>query len=164
MNGQTIGKRQMKIKVVKLDGSRPRFSSYLLRWLLRIIDTSFVGVVGIIAISSSSKGQRIGDMVAGTTVIKLQEVQKIASRDLIAEVKAEQAAETNSLVYPEAEKLSAKDIEIMEEALRIFRTSKDTAPLLATDKKVRDLLGINPDANPIDFIKQLIKDYYTTKG
>ena len=39
-NGRSPGKAVMKLRVVKLDGSRPAFSNYLIRWLLRIIDIS----------------------------------------------------------------------------------------------------------------------------
>jgi len=37
-NGQTVGKSAAKIRVVKLDGSKPSFANYLVRWLLRIVD------------------------------------------------------------------------------------------------------------------------------
>ena len=49
-NGQTPGKRAMNIKVVKLDGSTPTISSYLLRWLFRLIDIYFYGAVAVISI------------------------------------------------------------------------------------------------------------------
>ena len=37
LNGQSVGKRQMNIRAVRLDGSPPGFSAYLPRWLLRLI-------------------------------------------------------------------------------------------------------------------------------
>ena len=37
-NGRTPGKAALDLRVVKLDGSKPAFSNYLIRWLLRIID------------------------------------------------------------------------------------------------------------------------------
>ncbi|HXU28785.1 MAG TPA: RDD family protein, partial [Bacteroidia bacterium] len=42
-NGQSIGKRVMKIKVISLDGARPKFSQFLLRWLFRMVDFSLTG-------------------------------------------------------------------------------------------------------------------------
>src|ERR1700743_3830347 len=42
MNGQSIGKRIMKIKVISLDGGQPRFGQYLLRWLFRIVDFALI--------------------------------------------------------------------------------------------------------------------------
>ncbi|MDP2059901.1 MAG: RDD family protein, partial [Flavobacteriaceae bacterium] len=37
-NGRTVGKMALNIRVVKIDGTRPRFSDYLIRWLFRIVD------------------------------------------------------------------------------------------------------------------------------
>ena len=80
--GRSFGKMIMKIKVVKLDGTQANFGAYLLRWLLRIIDTRlFSGVIALIAIVINGKGQRVGDMAAGTTVIKMK--QKITLNDTI---------------------------------------------------------------------------------
>ena len=36
LNGQTPGKVANKIRVVKLDGSKPTFGSYIIRWFLRL--------------------------------------------------------------------------------------------------------------------------------
>ncbi len=33
-NGQTVGKHAMKIRVVKIDGSKPAFANYFVRWIL----------------------------------------------------------------------------------------------------------------------------------
>ena len=69
-DGRTPGKSAMKLKVVKLDGSKPGFGSYFVRWIMRIVDISLTsGGVAIVAILISDKGQRLGDLAAGTTVI-----------------------------------------------------------------------------------------------
>ncbi|MGY3052679.1 putative RDD family membrane protein YckC [Pedobacter sp. UYEF25] len=73
MNGQSVGKKIMKIKVISLTGSQPTLSQYLLRWLFRIIDFSIIfgfGVVAVLAVAFTEKHQRIGDMIAKTIVIK----------------------------------------------------------------------------------------------
>ena len=69
-SGQTLGKRIINIKVVKADGSRCDMSSAFLRSILRIIDSLFIGIVGIIVILTTEKKQRIGDIVANTIVVK----------------------------------------------------------------------------------------------
>src|ERR1700688_3805678 len=38
MNGQSVGKRIMKIKVISLDGGRASFGQYVIRWLFRLVD------------------------------------------------------------------------------------------------------------------------------
>ena len=70
MNGQTPGKYLSKIRVTKIDGSKPTFGSYLIRWVLRLIDISLAsGSVALLTILLNGKGQRLGDLAAGTTVI-----------------------------------------------------------------------------------------------
>jgi len=70
-NGQTPGKRFIKIRVVQENGSSVTFLMVLIRNLLRIIDSLPFGyAVGIIAWLFSKRNQRLGDMAAGTIVIR----------------------------------------------------------------------------------------------
>ncbi|MEH6408408.1 MAG: RDD family protein, partial [Leeuwenhoekiella sp.] len=39
-NGRTPGKAAFNLRVVKLDGSKPGFGSFFVRWIMRIIDIS----------------------------------------------------------------------------------------------------------------------------
>src|SRR5690554_3046484 len=69
-NGRSPGKAAMGLRVVKLDGTKPAFSNYILRWLLRIIDiTATSGALALVSILLNGKGQRVGDLAASTTVI-----------------------------------------------------------------------------------------------
>ena len=71
--GQTIGKKLIKIKVVKIDGYQAGFGDYLIRWLFRIIENNMLGgLIGLVAMIVNSKTQRMGDMAAGTAVITLK--------------------------------------------------------------------------------------------
>src|SRR5690606_34488543 len=73
MEGQTIGKHVLKIKVIKIDGYQAGFGDYLIRWLFRLIDINInMGIIGLIAMLLSKKTQRLGDMSAGTAVITLK--------------------------------------------------------------------------------------------
>lgn len=70
MNGQSIGKKLIGIKVIGEDGGRPALHQYLIRWLTRPFDFFFFGLVGLLTVVLSKKNQRLGDMAAGTLVIK----------------------------------------------------------------------------------------------
>ena len=71
--GQTIGKRIMKTKVIKLDGYQAGFGDYLIRWLFRLVEILIgYGIIALIAVIASKKSQRLGDMAAGTAVITLK--------------------------------------------------------------------------------------------
>jgi len=71
LGGKTPGKMIAKIKVTNSDGSIPGIGSYFLRWLLSPIDVFLLwGSVGTLFILFSRNHQRLGDMAAGTIVVK----------------------------------------------------------------------------------------------
>ena len=71
LGGKTPGKMIVKIKVTNSDGSISGIGSYFLRWLLSLIDVFFLwGSVGTLFILVSKNHQRLGDMAAGTIVVK----------------------------------------------------------------------------------------------
>lgn len=74
-NGRTLGKRVAKIRVIHQSGRGVTFVESLGRNLVRFIDylPGFYGV-GIVAIFLSRRHQRLGDMVAGTLVVREREV------------------------------------------------------------------------------------------
>ena len=75
MDGKTIGKSSMSLRVVKIDGSKPDFASYFIRWILRIVDVVLsTGGIAVLTILIRGKGQRVGDIAAGTTVISEKKV------------------------------------------------------------------------------------------
>jgi len=70
MGGKTPGKMIVKIKVTNSDGTVSGIGSYFLRWILSPIDLLFWGSVGALFILLSQNHQRLGDMAAGTIVVK----------------------------------------------------------------------------------------------
>ncbi len=74
-NGRTLGKTVAKIRVIHQSGRGVSFVESLGRNLVRVIDwvPGFYGV-GIVAIFLSRRHQRLGDMVAGTLVVREREV------------------------------------------------------------------------------------------
>jgi uncharacterized RDD family membrane protein YckC len=70
-NGQTIGKRAFKLRVINEDGSPAQFTAVLIRNLLRLVDflPAFYGL-GVLVIVLSPKSQRLGDLAAGTYVVR----------------------------------------------------------------------------------------------
>ena len=70
-SGRTPGKRAVGIRVVRLHGEPVNFTSAVVRNLLRLVDgLPFGYLVGMICILASSKNQRLGDMAAGTLVMR----------------------------------------------------------------------------------------------
>lgn len=72
-NGQTPGKRIMRLRVVREDGRPVRFFEVFVRNLLRLaIDFNpFPSyAIGVVSIIFSARSKRVGDFVAGTVVVK----------------------------------------------------------------------------------------------
>jgi len=69
MNGQTVGKRLRKIKVVSHDGSSVTLGKSIVRFIFKSFGFLLYGVVSIVVIFFSKKSQRLGDMVANTLVV-----------------------------------------------------------------------------------------------
>ena len=69
--GQTIGKKLLKIKVVRENGEACGFGPAIIRTILRLVDAlPLLYIIGMILISRSDKKQRLGDCVAKTVVVK----------------------------------------------------------------------------------------------
>jgi uncharacterized RDD family membrane protein YckC len=71
MNGQTVGKRLINIRVRKELGYAPNFWDILLRNLIRLIDfLPFLYAIGFITMFLNKNAKRLGDFAAGTVVVK----------------------------------------------------------------------------------------------
>ncbi|MFZ1330196.1 MAG: RDD family protein, partial [Chitinophagaceae bacterium] len=57
MNGQSVGKKIMGIKVVNENGGRPSISQFLIRWMLRDIWFFFLLAIGLQSVSVGKKGE-----------------------------------------------------------------------------------------------------------
>ncbi|KRB56881.1 RDD family protein [Flavobacterium sp. Root186] len=153
--GQSFGKKLVKIKVVKIDGYQAGFGDYLIRWFFRIIDFSlFNGMIGLIAVASSKKSQRLGDMAAGTAVITLKNKINISHTIL------EDIGEAYVPTYPLVIKLSDNDMRIIKETFQSALTKNDHEIIYKLVAKIEGVTGIkNQSGNNNDFIRVVLKDY-----
>lgn len=155
MNGQSPGKRQMRIKVVSLDGSSPTIGAYLMRWLFRLVEVfALRGALAIVTIAASGKGQRLGDVAAGTSVVKLVRQEATSSDTVFAS--AEEGYEPS---FPQAAQLNDHDLSTIYEALEVSRDTGNSVPVTLLTGKVKSVLGIESDLPPVKFLYTIIKDH-----
>jgi uncharacterized RDD family membrane protein YckC len=162
MNGQTPGKRVLNIRVIRMNGTPASIGDYILRWIFSLIDFGILsGAIAVIIITAGGKGQRLGDLVAGTAVVKLTEQKEITTDEIF--VPAEQAYVPT---FNQAIQLNEKDIEIIQRALEVNRDQGNPRPMLAVVDKIKTQLGIQTDLPPVKFLYVLIKDfnYLTSDG
>jgi uncharacterized RDD family membrane protein YckC len=157
-NGQSIGKNVMKIRVIRTDGLEPTFVQYFLRWILRIIDIWISsGGVAILTILLNGRGQRVGDLAAGTTVVSLK--NQIQLSDTILTVDDDIYIPE----FPEAVNLTEKDISTCKDLLKANKMYEMPSSVIEANYKVKkileDKMGIKTEKQPLEFISKVVKDY-----
>jgi uncharacterized RDD family membrane protein YckC len=122
-NGQTPGKRWLKLRVIREDGRPVTFWEASVRNLLRTFDmmpAPFYSI-GLISVFISSSDQRIGDMVAGTVVVREREAEAPAFAQVFATPVSDPALRRS---FPPVdftaslETLAESEIEVVETFLR----------------------------------------------
>ncbi|SMC53428.1 RDD family protein [Moheibacter sediminis] len=185
-NGQTVGKMICKIRVVKLNGYHAGFPEYFTRWAFRLVDFwtgmfmilffipifgqetgSILGVlmlfmsgfVAFFSIIRTKKSQRIGDIVAGTTVLKLVEKHSMDITIL------EDIRESYIPMYSQVIKLTDNDARIIKDTFVIARKNQDYATLKRLRVKLESVMEIEGRGGDAEFIDTVMKDfnYYTQK-
>ena len=155
MDGQSPGKRQMDIKVVRIDGTPATIGNYVIRWLLRFIDINlFSGAIAMIVIAAGGKGQRLGDLAAGTTVVKLVAQRQVTANEVFTLVEDNYVPTFSQVIQ-----LTDQDIEVIQQALAVNRDSGNDAPVLVLTQKIKSMLGIQTDMPPVKFLYTVVKDY-----
>ena len=155
-NGQSIGKRLLKIKVISLDGAQPSIGQYFMRWIFRIVDFSLTGsLCGLICVAVSEKKQRVGDMVAGTTLIKTQPRTKFQN------IAFHPVDEDYLPVFDTVKQLTDRDVELIHEVLNTYYKTFNHLLIYQMAEKVAQTLGVSiPNGmNELEFLKTVIMDY-----
>ena len=153
-NGQTPGKAALEIRVVKLDGSRPRFSQYLIRWLLRLVDISFSsGSVAVVTILLNGKGQRLGDLAAETTVVS-EKKQHSLSQTLLVEFPDNYVPR-----YPQVTLLNDRDIQNIKSLYQNAKIKGNHRVIMSLSEKISKILEVYPEELPEEFVQNVLRDY-----
>jgi uncharacterized RDD family membrane protein YckC len=155
-NGQSIGKKALKIKVISLDGERPTIGQYAIRWIARLIDfTTSSGAVGLILVAVTEKNQRLGDLLANTSVVKTHPRTKF--EDLYF---TQQTEESYEPVFLEAQNLSTEDVYLINEVLKTYRKTFNIELVNKLEAKMRSKYEIiNIKKTGTGFLTTMLKDY-----
>ena len=162
-DGQSVGKAYMNLRVRRLDGGAPTVGAYLIRWLLRPIDiTLTTGAAAVASILFTGTSQRLGDLAAGTTVVRVQEATTLRDTSL-ADVE-----EDREVVFPQAERLADDDVEMATEVANTIATSSRTAATKDIGRRMKRILerkmGVESDMKTFPFLRTVIADYNSIHG
>lgn len=175
MNGQTIGKKLLNIRVISLDGGEPSLSQYIIRWMFKVFEwpfffgytyfslqsilgyiiiTAFWGLVVLIIIAVSKKNQRFGDIAANTVVVNTRSPFSVDDTIFM------NIAEKGYVVtFPEVLKLSDRDINTIKNVVNLYHKEHNTQTCARVASKVKEVLNIHSDMYPINFLETLLADY-----
>ncbi len=175
MNGQTIGKKIMSIRVISMDGGEPTFGQYVLRWITKVFEwpflfgyialnpamiflyifsTGVLGIVVVVIIGINKNGQRLGDLIAGTVVVSTKTQFSVNDTVFVDVLNTDYKPQ-----YPEVMRLSDGDINTIKTVL--MHAHKHNSPDLAmkVSYKIQDVLNIRTNLYCTDFLEKLMEDY-----
>ena len=156
--GQSVGKLVMKMRVVTIDGNAPSVGSILLRWLLYPIDSFFTGFLGVVFITFGKHRQRLGDLAAGTMVIKTSAAQY----DFYSINDYSYVQQGYEPTYPEAANLSTRQVDLIQRTLYSSDLSRRGELVYKLAIQVQQFLGV-PVAQGLYadvFLKTVFNDFY----
>jgi len=157
LNGQSVGKKIMGIKVISLSGEPPSFSQYLNRWVFRLVDFTLSGnMIGVIMIAATEKKQRLGDLVAGTVLVKT------TPRTQINNILFQPTdAATYSITYPEVIHLKDRDVQLIKEIIISVMRTRNLMLATRAQHKIEEILRLKSRHNdPISFLQSILADYH----
>ncbi|MCC5944231.1 MAG: RDD family protein [Bernardetiaceae bacterium] len=162
LNGQSIGKRVLKTRVVQINGEIPDTGQFLLRWIFRFVDiTLSIGGVAALLVLITRRKQRLGDLIAGTTIIMIE--ASIGTKVTMQQVldKHQQEAD-REVVFPEAVKLKEAEMLIVKKVINrvVRKPQKEQALATETAQILQERLQItHKEASDLVFLQTLLRDY-----
>jgi uncharacterized RDD family membrane protein YckC len=179
LNGQSIGKRIVGIRVVTTNGCRPSLSQFIIRWLIRTSDytvlllilyapyammfgSNLFGTIGasvlllfgdVLLVNVTKKQQRLGDILAHTLLISTKQTGVIEDTLFLP------VADTYVPQFPQVMQLTDRDMNSLKSLLHTAAKRHDYELAERASAKVKNHLSIETSMGAFDFLETLLKDY-----
>lgn len=157
--GQSLGKKLLKIRVVTIDGDVPSLNQYFTRWAFRLLDIMMTsGMLAWLSIFSSDRGQRIGDLMAGTTVIKATQSYNTNYNSALQE-----SSQNYQPTYPGVVRYNDDEMLLLKNVIQRYKLSKtqenENNVVLMGDKIAKDIKFRIPQYGYLNFLEKVLEDY-----
>ena len=184
MNGQSIGKKILGLRVVDEYGGKPSFSQFTIRWLLRLSDVWIVILLfyilslvvnndgfdsaQTILIIVFGLGFLVTDIVLVVSSKKGQRIGDMLAKTILISIRTkgnieetvfQEVADSYVPSFPQIMQLSDKDINAIKSILETSRKKGDFNMAEAASYKIKAHLRIESSLSPFDFLEVLMKDY-----
>ena len=157
MDGKSIGKRVMNLKVARMDGGQPGLGHYLMRWIIRPIDSAPPIFLGAVVVLFNGKGQRLGDIAAGTCVISLKQRVRLSDTLLV------DLPEDHKPTYAEVIRMSDKHARLVKRVLRNSSTRRRRLVEQMAERVKRELV-LTTEQPAEELLKTVLLDYVYLTG
>lgn len=157
-NGKTFGKMILGLKVVKTDGTPAGLGDFAFRWISRVLEGEFAIFTALalpVAIISN-RGQRIGDMIAGTIVIRVK-VKNSIRNTILAQINP-----SYRVVFPQVAVLSDRDMNIIRSVMQQAYSTANYKLMETLAVRVKQVMQVNPDPRQLpapQFLNIVLADY-----
>ncbi|WP_341842347.1 RDD family protein [Chitinophaga caseinilytica] len=177
MRGQSLGKRVMDVKVVSLMGNVPSLSQVALRWMFRLIESPLltmffigailtetspftalmvllIGMLPVVMVLRSPLNQRLGDMAAGTILVRTRQRHRLEDT-----IFREIVQENYEPRFPQILRLSDRDLSKIKSVIDSTHRSQDFVMAERISFKIKEVLHIESDMPALEFLETLLNDY-----
>lgn len=154
MNGQSVGKKITRIRVINMTGGRPSLGQFIIRWLLRPVDfglTFWLG--GLLSVVFTKYSQRLGDIAAGTILVSTN------ARAGLEETIFMETEQSYVPQFPQVMRLSDRDLNTIRSLLERAKGSDNFHIAATASEKIKAVLKIETHLPPFEFLETLLKDY-----
>ena len=160
LNGQSLGKRALRIRIVNLTGRQPHISDFMIRWAFRVVDIWLsLGSIAAILSSTTSNGQRLGGMLSNTTVIKDRPRMTSSLQNILSI----HSLENYQPEYVDVKKFSEAEMLLVKKVIDRANKHPNEAHREALDALVNKISATlqltTVPKNKIKFLKTIIRDY-----
>jgi uncharacterized RDD family membrane protein YckC len=157
-HGQSPGKKLFGIKVVDMKGKTASMSQYAIRWAFRLVDIMIsLGSLAVISTYSSSAGQRLGDVLAGTCVISTRDNKEFSFKNMekLNQISTEKM-DPALAQYEDEEMLIIKTL---LNRYKSYPTSYNAQKLAAVEKKIKMDLKDTSNLDSVKYLEKVLNDY-----
>ena len=158
--GQSLGKLTMGIRIVKISGENAGLREYFTRWIFRVVDIWFgFGFLAIIFASTSERGQRLGDTMANTIVIKKKNSQLYNLKNILS-IKN---TTTHKTTFQNVTRFTDEDVMLIKNTLQRLQSSpSDETKTFAVElaHKTAKIIGLSETPQKkVEFLRTVLLDY-----
>ena len=160
--GQSVGKKLLHLRVIRLDGEDPTPGDFLVRSIFLLLDVVFTGgVMAVMLVMTGARNQRLGDIVARTVVIHTRQDGGVSLRDILTIRHRDQ----HEARYTAVQRMTDEDMLLVKQTLSRHRhyanrAHREALRLLA--ERMAEILELGPgdrQGDDEEFLERLLLDY-----